>query len=152
MISKNELLKNCKPYAITDLKVSTDDVTEKVVLALEGGVDIIQLRSKSFSDDDLLPIGKKIRQIATRLGKLFIVNDRVDFAIALDADGVHLGQADIPLKTARKWFGSRDKLIGKSTHSLKQAIDAEGEGADYRFLRDRRGYCQDYRRVRLRPK
>ena len=128
---KKECLENFKLYAVTDLKEETPDILSKIRAALRGGVDVIQLRSKTLSDRPLLELGKKIRQITLKLKKLFIVNDRVDLMMALDADGVHLGQEDLSIHVARKLMGQANRIIGCSTHSLKQAIQAEREGADY---------------------
>ena len=128
---KKERLKNFKLYAITDLKEEDPEILAKITGALHGGVDIIQLRSKTLPDKILLSLGKKIRGVTQKLKKLFVVNDRVDLMLALDADGVHLGQEDLPIQVARRMIGGRDKMIGCSTHSLEQAIDAQHEGADY---------------------
>jgi len=96
---------------------------------IEGGATAIQLRDKFSDDQRLIKIGTKLREI-TRKNKVgFIINDRVDIALAVDADGVHLGQEDLPLKFARRLIGKR--IIGISTHSLVQAKRAEKEGADY---------------------
>ncbi len=128
---KKELLKNFKLYAITDLKAEDPEILNKIREALRGGVDVIQLRSKSLSDQLLLKLGKEIRKLTLKSKKLFIVNDRVDLMLAIDADGVHLGQDDLPIEIARRMIRNRDKIIGRSTHSLKQAIQAQREGADY---------------------
>ena len=104
---------------------------EKIDEALFGGVDIVQLRSKTLSDAELFKIGEAIRKITAKHRKLFFVNDRVDLMLALQADGVHLGQDDLPINIARKLMKNYPGLIGKSTHSLAQALQAEKEGADY---------------------
>lgn len=128
---KKECFKNFKLYAITDLKEEDPKILDLVQRALAGGVDVIQLRSKALSDSALFRLGKKIRRLTERMKRLFIVNDRVDLMQVLDADGVHLGQTDLPVPAARHLIGNRDKWIGKSTHSLSQAIAAQKEGADY---------------------
>ncbi len=128
---KKECLKDFKLYAVTDLKEEDPEIFAKIKGALRGGVDIVQLRSKSLSDLELLKLGKEIRKLTLKFKKLFIVNDRIDLALAVEADGVHLGQNDLPIKTARQMIGRRDVIIGCSTHSLKQAMQAEREGADY---------------------
>jgi thiamine-phosphate pyrophosphorylase len=94
-------------------------------------VDVIQLRSKKLSDRPLYELGREIKELAEKHKKLFIVDDRVDLAKAVDADGVHLGQEDLPIREARKIWGKSGKIIGYSTHSLEQALRAEREGADY---------------------
>ncbi len=97
---------------------------------LEGGVDIIQLREKEISDQRRLALATMVRDWARAAGKLFIVNDRPDLAALVDADGVHLGQDDLPVAAARRIVGSR-ALIGVSTHTIEQARQAVSEGADY---------------------
>ncbi len=124
-------LNEFKLYAITDIKREDSEVLNQIKEALRGGVDIIQLRSKDVSDHFLLEVGKKIRQMTRQLNKLFMVNDRVDLMMALDADGVHLGQDDLPIKMARAIIKNKSKFIGRSTHSLQQAQQAAKEGADY---------------------
>lgn len=127
---KKECLKNFSLYAITDLKTEDPEILKTIERALRGGVDIIQLRSKVLSDHALFELGKKIRTLTNRMKKLFIINDRVDLALALEADGVHLGQDDLPIEEARRIVG-KNQLIGRSTHNLRQALEAEHEGADY---------------------
>lgn len=131
MNSKKEYLKKSRLYAVTDLKGDEPEILTKMEQALRGGVDIIQLRAKTLSTASLLKIGRQMRELARRLDKLFIVNDRVDVMLALDADGVHLGQDDLPVDMARKMIQGKDKLIGCSTHNLGEAVRAEREGADY---------------------
>ena len=96
---------------------------------IDGGATAIQLRDKFSDDQHLIRVGTKLRKI-TRKNKVgLIINDRIDIALAVDADGVHLGQEDLPLKFARRLIDKR--IIGISTHSLVQAKRAEKEGADY---------------------
>ena len=127
---KRKSLKNFKLYAVTDLKEENAGNLKAIECALAGGVDVIQLRSKVFSDGALFELGQKIRVLTHRMKKLFIVNDRLDLALALNADGVHLGQDDLPLAAACRIAG-KNLLIGCSTHNFKQAVEAEREGADY---------------------
>ena len=98
--------------------------------ALAGGVDVIQLRQKDAGDRELLDAARELRALTRAAGALFIVNDRTDIAVMADADGVHLGQGDVPVTDARRVLGSR-RLIGVSTHSPDQATAAAREGADY---------------------
>jgi thiamine-phosphate pyrophosphorylase len=98
--------------------------------ACEGGARIIQYRDKESSRKDMLRISDEIREITRSYGSLLIVNDFVDVALMSQADGVHLGQDDISVVRARE-ITPRDFIIGVSTHSLKQAIEAEKKGADY---------------------
>jgi thiamine-phosphate pyrophosphorylase len=99
-------------------------------MAIRGSADVIQFRDKYMSTNELIETAKKIRKMCLKAGVLFIVNDRVDVAILSDADGVHLGIEDIPVKEARKLLG-KNKIVGGTAHNLKEAIDAEKSGADY---------------------
>lgn len=95
-----------------------------------GGADVVQLRDKVLSARALVRLCKDLQAACDATGALFILNDRVDVAIAADVDGVHLGQEDIPLRAARRILGHR-KVLGASTHSVAQAFQAQGDGADY---------------------
>ncbi|MCF8010577.1 MAG: thiamine phosphate synthase [Clostridiales bacterium] len=118
-------------YFITGEEFSLGRPVEEVVhQALLGGAKIIQLREKSFSVCQLISTGRKIRELTAKYNAVFIVNDRVDVAYAVDADGVHLGQDDLPVESAKKILGP-GKLIGISTHSIEQAKSAQEQGADY---------------------
>lgn len=122
---------NFKLYVIIDRKSSGGrDLAYLAQEAISGGADIIQLRDKDTSASEILKVGRVIRDLTHKKKIPFIINDRVDIAVALDADGVHLGQDDLPIEAARSMMGS-EKLIGLSTHSLPQALDAEKKGADY---------------------
>jgi len=120
-------------YAVTDLKAEDAEILRQIEQAYRGGVDIVQLRSKVLSDAALLRLGLKIRALASLQRKLFFFNDRLDLALAAGAHGVHLGQDDMPVKMARRIAAKAGVTlwIGKSTHSLKQALEAQREGADY---------------------
>src|SRR3990167_5321858 len=97
---------------------------------LDGGVRIIQMRAKEMAAKDCLNLAREARELCHAAGGLFIVNDRVDIALAARAGGVHLGQEDLPLYIARKLVG-KERIIGISTHDLAQAREAEQGGADY---------------------
>ena len=97
--------------------------------AIRGGAKIIQLREKELSTGDLYRMALAFRKITAEAGMLLIINDRVDIALAVDADGVHLGQEDLPLSAARRI--APELLIGISTHSREEALQAQSEGADY---------------------
>lgn len=99
-------------------------------LAIKGGADIIQLRDKYLSTSELIETAKKIAALCRKSKVIFLVNDRVDVALVSNADGVHLGQEDIPIKDARKLLG-RNKIIGGTAHNMKEAIVCEEAGADY---------------------
>ena len=118
-------------YVITDRRLSHGlSEAEVARLAYAGGADIVQLRMKSEDGKEMLEQAKIIKQYADEYARYFIVNDRVDIAILSDADGVHLGQSDIPIAEARKLLGD-DKLIGISVHNVEEAITAFNDGADY---------------------
>ncbi len=105
------------------------DPIEAVAAQIRGGADVIQLREKEMSRRGRLDLGLRLRELTQEEGILFIVNDDVDLAIILDADGVHLGQDDIPIQYARPLM--KDKIIGVSTHSIEQVREAVASGADY---------------------
>lgn len=130
---KEEVFQNFKLYAVTDLADSSPVILGKIEAAYQGGADIIQLRSKKLTDQELYGLGLKIRAIADSCRKLFFVNDRADLALAVKADGVHLGQADLPVGAARELFrrAGAKLWIGKSTHSLEQGRNAVLEKPDY---------------------
>ena len=97
--------------------------------AIRGGVGIIQLREKECTAGELYRMALRFRKVTADAGILFIINDHVDIALAVGADGVHLGQEDLPLAAARAI--APDLLIGISTHSREEALKAQHEGADY---------------------
>jgi len=117
-------------YLITDRAIPGLTLREIVRQALSAGVRTIQIREKKLSKEELFEEAISLKQIFLKHNALFIVNDYVDIALAVNADGVHLGQEDMPIKRARKILG-RNKIIGISTHTLKQALEAERAGADY---------------------
>ena len=115
---------------ITDRKVCGKKLTDIIEQAIDGGVGTVQLREKDLSTGDLYSLAKEIREITERKGANLIINDRVDIAIAVDADGVHLGWQSLEIDTVRRMIG-QDKIIGFSAHSLEEAERAENSGADY---------------------
>ena len=118
-------------YVLTDHDLSRGRSNAEVVEeAIAGGADVIQLRDKGYTVKQLLQEALKLRDITRASGVPFIINDRVDVALAADADGVHLGQDDFPIAWARRLLG-RDRIIGISTHNLEEALQAEKDGADY---------------------
>ena len=118
-------------YVITDEGVSHGlghvEIARRVA---EGGADVIQLRDKARTSRDMLSIALQVREITRAKGITFIVNDRLDLARAAGADGVHLGQEDLPVPFARKVAG-KGFIIGTSVRSVEEAMIAETEGADY---------------------
>ena len=128
---KRQVFKNFKLYAVTDIQEDGPETLRKVEAAYRGGADIVQMRSKALTDSALYRLGIRWRKIADRFRKLFFVNDRVDLALALEADGVHLGQDDLPMEGVRKIVPRGRLLVGRSTHALDEALRAEREGVDY---------------------
>jgi thiamine-phosphate pyrophosphorylase len=97
---------------------------------IRGGCKIIQLRDKTTAKNELLPIARALKELCTRSGVLFIINDYLDIALAVAADGLHVGQEDLPVKEARQLLPV-DMLLGCSTHSVEQAVAAVQDGADH---------------------
>ncbi|MBI4430465.1 MAG: thiamine phosphate synthase [Candidatus Omnitrophica bacterium] len=118
-------------YAVTDLRSWSPQELFRIEEACRGGVDIIQLRSKVLERHALEEAGKSVRKITEKWNVLFIVNDFPDIALAVAADGVHLGQEDVSIAEARNLFRGQSLLIGKSTHNISEAVLAQNEGADY---------------------
>jgi len=116
-----------KLYVITDGRFV--DEIEGTRRALEGGATTIQLRMKNAPTRRMLEVGKELRRLTDEYDTLFIVNDRIDVALATGADGVHLGQEDMPIEIAREIVGNM--IIGISASNLKEAKEAERKGADY---------------------
>ena len=126
------MLEDKKLYLVTnsDKFESEDLFLDAVASALKGGVDILQLREKNMPANKIIELGKKVKLLCAEYGAIFIVNDRVDIAYVLDADGVHLGQDDMDIESARKILGN-NAIIGISTHAPEQAQKAVNDGADY---------------------
>ena len=117
-------------YAILDPEQTKGRATEAVLHELlEGGVKLLQLRAKTMIPADFCRLARTTRTFTRSYDCRLIVNDRMDVALACDADGVHLGQEDLPLHAVRKLMG--DRIIGISTHNIEQAKAAEEGGADY---------------------
>ncbi len=118
-------------YAVADTlnqpDLSFQDLTDHLCA---GGARFLQLRVKQQPTRDCVALAAAVRRICRRYRCTLIINDRADIALAVGAGGVHLGQEDLPLAAARKIVG-REKIIGVSTHTLRQALTAEQEGADY---------------------
>src|SRR3989338_227879 len=129
MLLKKGLLRRAKLYLILDRQGNDYDRLLEIARQSAFGVDMIQLRDKKGCARDILNFSRKILKMLR--GRLpFIVNDRVDLAVAAGADGVHLGQEDLPLKEARRMMGSR-AIMGVSCQNYEQARRAERDGADY---------------------
>jgi thiamine-phosphate pyrophosphorylase len=119
-----------KLYLITDRKQVKMPLAAAVRLALEGGVRAVQLREKDLPTREMLLLAQELRAITKEFGARLFINDRVDVAKAVNADGVHLGHQSMPVKAVRKAVGN-DMLIGVSTHSIEEAKAADSEWADF---------------------
>ncbi|MEC4685680.1 MAG: thiamine phosphate synthase [Nitrospirota bacterium] len=117
-------------YLITDGRQMKTPFYEGIEDALKGGVKALQLREKDFSVRRLYVMACKLREITSRYGARLFVNDRLDVALSVEADGVHLAGTSFPPRAVRKITGGK-MLIGVSTHTLEEAIDAERDGADF---------------------
>lgn len=115
---------------ITDRKACKLSCEKMTLKVLRAGLKWVQYRDKEKSRREIYEEAIRLRKLTKDFNAVLIVNDYADIALAVDADGVHLGQDDLPVREAREIMW-RDKIIGISTHSLEQAIDAEKEGADY---------------------
>ncbi len=121
---------NLSLYLVTDSRYCNEKLENVVEQSILGGVSMVQLREKHLSDKQILKLGKKVKRVCHQNNIPFIIDDRIDLCLALDADGVHIGQNDIPVKIARDLLGP-GKIIGKSTHSFAQAQKAVKEEIDY---------------------
>ncbi len=130
---KNEAFKNFKLYAVTDLKAgfAEADFLKRAEDACRGGIDVLQLRAKDMADGEILALAVKLRRMTEQHKVLFFINDRPDLALAAEADGVHVGQEDMPLEAVRKVLAGRKLWLGKSTHRLVELLAAQEQGADY---------------------
>jgi len=127
MAKKN--LQNISFYFITDREISDKDEITQVKEALRGGANIIQYRDKNSSKEVLLQTASKLKEICDEKNAIFIINDYVDIAYTVDADGVHIGQDDMAYEQARSLI--KDKIIGVTVHNVEEAVKAETMGADY---------------------
>ncbi|MBI3591430.1 MAG: thiamine phosphate synthase [Candidatus Melainabacteria bacterium] len=134
-VLKNEKilrLQNASLYLVTNRAGfdSDKEFLKAIEESIKGGIDIIQLREKEEKESKILELAKEIKKLTNNTHVLFIINDRVDIALAADADGVHLGQNDMPVSEARK-ITPEGFIIGLSTHSIEQGQNALHSGADY---------------------
>ena len=120
-------------YLVTDRNIinkNRKDFIQSVKEAILGGVTVVQLREKNISSKEFYEIAKKVKKLTDEYNVALIINDRLDIALSVDADGVHLGQEDLPIDVAKKLLG-KDTIIGISTATLEESIEAEKKGADY---------------------
>ena len=119
-----------KLYVLISSRLCRGSVREVARAAVTGGADAIQLREKDTPDAQILAFAAEMRELTDETGKIFIVNDRPDIAALVGADGVHLGQSDLPVAEARRLLRP-GAIVGRSTHNIQQAKAAVTEGADY---------------------
>lgn len=118
-------------YVVTDRGYTKDKSLEKQVEeSIEGGATFVQLREKNLSFEEFLEIGKSLKSITDKYNIPFVINDNIEVALELNADGVHVGQSDMNAKDCRRLIGE-DKILGVSAQTVEQAILAEKNGADY---------------------
>lgn len=131
MSLKKKLIKNSQLYTIIDKQVlGKRALMETAKLLNTAKTDIIQLRDKISCKKSILKDAKAMSKLFSKRKTIFIINDYIDIALIVNSDGVHIGQDDLPIEEVRKLIG-KDKIIGVSCHSLKQATEAEERGADY---------------------
>ena len=118
-------------YFITDsTNYSEEEFLSRVEQALRGGVTLLQLREKSKSTREYLELAEKVHELTKRYGVPLVIDDRVDVALAIDAEGVHVGARDLPVAIARKLMGE-DKIVGATAKTVPWAMEAWEQGADY---------------------
>lgn len=117
-------------YVIISSSLAKKPVLETLQEVIEGGADAVQLREKTMPDSEFLSLAKEFKKMTSQAKVLFIVNDRSEIANKVDADGLHIGQTDVNIRTARKIIGY-EKILGISTHNILQARKAQAAGADY---------------------
>lgn len=118
-------------YFITDsTNYSEEEFLSRVEQALKGGVTLLQLREKEKSTREYIELAEKVHELAKRYNVPLIIDDRVDVALAIDAEGVHVGASDMPVATARKLMG-KDKIVGATAKTVPWAKEAYEQGADY---------------------
>jgi len=118
-------------YFITDsTNYSEEEFLHRVEEACKGGVTLIQLREKDRTTKEYLVLAQKVHEITQRYDIPLIIDDRVDVALAVNAEGVHVGQSDMPVKLARQLMGG-DKIVGATAKTVPQALEAYEQGADY---------------------
>ncbi len=118
-------------YFITDsTNFTEEEFLEKTEMALKGGVTILQLREKNKTTREYIYLAKKVHNLTKQYNVPLIIDDRVDVALAIDAEGVHVGQSDMPVDIARRLMGE-SKIVGATAKTIPQALEAYNQGADY---------------------
>lgn len=117
-------------YLVTDKSDDVEKFLKTIEEAIKGGVNVVQIREKTADTLDFYNLALKVKEITTKYDVPLIINDRVDIALAIDADGVHVGQSDMPCDVTRRLIGE-DKILGVSAATVDEARKAEKDGADY---------------------
>ena len=118
-------------YLVTDRRNKTDDEFLNIIEeAIKGGTTIVQLREKTASTKEFYDLALKVKEITSRYGVPLLINDRIDIALAVDSEGVHIGQDDMPADIAREIIGE-EKILGVSASTVEEAKKAEIDSADY---------------------
>ena len=117
-------------YLVTDKSDDVEKFLKIIEEAIKGGVTVVQIREKTAETLDFYNLALKVKEITTKYNVPLIINDRVDVALAIDAEGVHVGQSDMPCDVTRKLIGE-DKILGVSAATIDEAKKAEKDGADY---------------------
>ncbi|MBQ2961692.1 thiamine phosphate synthase [Methanobrevibacter sp.] len=122
---------NYSVYLVTDHRDKTDEEFLNIIgEAIKGGTTVVQLREKTASTKDFYDLALKVKEITSKYDVPLLINDRIDIAIAVDSEGVHIGQDDMPADIARRIIGE-DKILGVSASTVEEAKKAEADGADY---------------------
>ena len=117
-------------YLVTDKSDDEEKFLNTIESAIKGGVSVVQIREKTADTLDFYRLALKVKEITEKYGVPLIINDRVDVALAVDADGVHVGQSDMPCDVTRNLVGD-DKIVGVSAATIDEARKAQNDGADY---------------------
>lgn len=118
-------------YLVTDRHwLANRNLEDDVEKAILGGVTMVQLREKNIDNDSFIELAKKVKQVCNKYKVPFIINDNLEVALAIDSDGIHIGQDDLPASLVRQKIGP-DKILGVSAHNLDEAIAAKKAGATY---------------------
>ena len=117
-------------YLVTDNSDDIGKFLKTIEEGIKGGVSVVQIRENTADTLDFYNLALKVKEITTKYHVPLIINDRVDVALAIDADGVHVGQSDMPCDVTRNLIG-KDKILGVSAHTIEEAKKAEKDGADY---------------------
>lgn len=127
---RDKMMNPYRLYLVTDEKLDTVALPQVVTQAIQGGVTMVQLREKQTSTRRFLQRAEAVKKVLAGTGVPLIINDRLDIALAIDADGVHLGQSDMPVAKAREILGP-DKIIGLSIETEQQLVTVSSEAVDY---------------------